>query len=952
MTERRKPNPFSPKEIEAKWYSYWEENDFFHAEPDERTPYSIVIPPPNVTGALHMGHALNNVIQDVLIRFYRMRGHNACWIPGTDHAGIATQTVVETRMRREEGKTRHDVGREALLERIWLWKEKFGNRIIEQLKRLGCSCDWERTCFTMDSDLSYAVRFVFLELFREGLIYRGKRLINWCPGCRTALSNDELVHKDIQGHLWEIRYPVKGQDDFITVATTRPETMLGDTAVAVHSEDPRYRDLIGKSCILPLMEREIPIIADDILADPEKGTGAVKVTPGHDPNDHECGRRNALPFINILNDDGTLNENTGAYRDLTVADARKKVLADLKKLKLLGKKQAIEHNVSHCYRTYDVVEPYLSNQWFVKMAPLVELARNAVLDEEVVFFPAKRRDDYLRWLDQTPDWCISRQIWWGHRIPIWYCRRCNPDIEMGAHGDPIRIPEDAKPLLPKKPDGQPKKCPECGGGDLVQDPDVLDTWFSSQLWPMSTFGWPKKTAEFAYYYPTDVLVTARDIIALWVARMVMMGMKFRDMKPFSHVFINPTIQDERGDIMSKSRGNGVDPLKLIEGGSDNIKAERPLGDIPADRVEHYPVYGCDAVRYSLMSMLSGQLQDIRLRVNRTKKKDGHYDVEIPLFEEGRRFCNKIWQACHGVIFPKCEEVKIIKKESPHLEDLWLADKLKDTVTRSGELLASYRIGEMCEILYHFFWDDLCSWYLEIVKPRLWEEHGKRSKHYAQTMLIKGLDCFLRLLHPIMPHLTEELWQELRKQMTEAGTEVPQACIVASWPDANTFASHPEAAGITELAREITSAVNNIRAEQKGIREGQKIPRAILSAGDPAQLEALRPLFGGIERLAKVSAIETQTGDEKPEYSAMRIARDIKIYVPLEGLIDLEAEKNRLEKEISKMEEHIKKLETKLENPKYISKAPAKVVQKDKDLLAEQRKRRDNFVAELKNLGKL
>ena len=940
---------YAPTEIENKWYQYWEKNHLFHAEPDERPPYCIVIPPPNITGALHLGHALNNCIQDVLVRFYRMRQYNACWVPGTDHAGIATQSVIEKRLYREEGKTRHDIGREALLDRIWKWKDTYGNRIIDQLKKLGCSCDWQRTCFTMDRNLSHAVRVVFLQLFQEGLIYRGKRLINWCPGCCTALSNDELKYRDKKAHLWEINYPVKDSDRTVTVATTRPETMLGDTAVAVHSQDKRYQELIGQKCILPLLQREIPIIADDLLADPKKGTGAVKVTPGHDPNDYACGLRNQLPMINILNEDATLNENAGPYCGLTVAAARERVLQDLQAQGLLGETQDIEHAVAHCYRSDDVVEPFLSDQWFVKMQPLVELARQAVVEERVTFFPGKRAEDYLRWLDQTPDWCISRQIWWGHRIPIWYCRDCHSDIEVNKNGEPKLIPGNARPILPQSDavDANPEKCPQCGKDNLLQDPDVLDTWFSSQLWPLSTLGWPEATKELQYYYPTSVLVTARDIIALWVARMVMMGMKFRQLQPFSHVFIHGTIQDEHGDIMSKSRGNGFDPVRVIEGGTDHIDAVAPIDDIPAQRTEHYPIYGCDALRYGIMSMTSGQGQDIRIAVQRNIRPDQSYDVKIPLFEEGRRFCNKIWNACHGVIFANCRQVQIATNPSPYLEDRWLADRLHQVIIQATAALENYRIGEVCNLLYHFFWDDLCAWYLENAKSRLWGEQGEASRQHSQTILLKALDTFLRLLHPVMPFISEELWQELSKLMPDQ--EKPaSACIVASWPQAHHYQSDAAATKIVELARDIASAINNIRAESK-LAPGKKVPQVILTGENAVLLAALEPMHSGIKKLCKIEAIHSEANVAKPEQTAMRMVKEVVIYVPLTGLIDFAKEKERLDKEIANLDQQISRLESKLANPSYTGKAPAHLVERDRERLAEYQKQRRQFAEEWERL---
>ncbi len=946
-------NSYTPQEIEAKWYRFWEENQLFHEVPDQREHYSIVIPPPNVTGALHLGHALNNTIQDVLMRFHRMMQFNTCWIPGTDHAGIATQSVVERELYKKEGKTRHDIGRQALLDRIWKWKDTYGNRIIDQLKKLGCSCDWQRTCFTMDEHLSSAVRIVFLRLFQEGLVYRGKRLINWCPGCRTALSNDELNYKEIPAHFWHIRYPVQGTQEYIVVATTRPETMLGDTAVAVNSKDERYQKWIGKTCVLPLLNREIPIIADDLLADPTKGTGAVKVTPGHDPNDYACGLRNHLPMINILNEDGTLNSNAGPYQGLSITNARQKVVADLTAQGLLLKIEDMQHEIAHCYRSDDVVEPYLSDQWFVKMAPLVELAKKAVLDKEVTFFPEKRAEDYLRWLEQTPDWCISRQIWWGHRIPIWYCQDCNPSIELAANGEPIRIPGNAEPILPPSDAVQsmPTACPKCGSKRLVQDPDVLDTWFSSQLWPLSTLGWPQQTPDLAYYYPTNVLVTARDIIALWVARMVMMGMKFRNQKPFHHVFIHGTIQDEHGDIMSKSRGNGFDPVKIIEGGSDQIRASKPFHGIPAERIEHYPTYGCDALRFGLMSMCSGQGQDIRIlvqRTERTQEKDAlkHYDIEIPLFEEGKRFCNKIWQAANGVIFKNCQDFAHAGFNSQSMEDIYLMDRLHQVIQIATSALKEYRIGEVCTELYHFFWDDFCSWYLEVVKPRLWGEQGEESKRYAQTMIVESLDVFLRLLHPIMPFVTEELWQALHTLIPSLHTE--RACIKAKWPDPQRFPANPSVRNTVDLSREIIYAINNIRSEQK-VKPGQKLPKAILAVANPEMLMQLNSLIPGICKLTKVDEMVLCTAFEKPGHTATRMVKDVVIYIPLEGVIDFAKERQKLQKEISQLQQQIEQIEKKLDNTEYTSKAPGHVVVRERERLAEFKKTLQQLQQELNAL---
>jgi valyl-tRNA synthetase len=619
-----------------------------------------------------------------------------------------------------------------------------------------------------------------------------------------------------------------------------------------------------------------------------------------------------------------------------------------------------------------MVEPYLSDQWFVKMQPLVELARKAVLDKEVTFFPAKRMDDYLHWLDHTPDWCISRQIWWGHRIPIWYCRDCFKEIELTSEAEPVKIPGSARPILPESDDPslRPSQCPDCKGGNLVQDPDVLDTWFSSQLWPLSTLGWPEETKDLAYYYPTSVLVTARDILALWVARMVMMGTKFRQKKPFSHVFIHGTIQDEQGEIMSKSRGNGFDPVLAIGGGDDHIQASQPLGEIPADRIEHYPMYGCDAVRYGIMTMASGEGQDIRITVRRTQLEDKTYDVQIPIFEEGKRFCNKIWQACHGVIFPNCKDAELEtlprwEGEPPacprserseeqrgepftYLEDLWVSDRLHNIIQDCTATLQSYRIGEMCDLLYHFFWDDLCSWYLEVAKPRLWSEQGKESKICAQNTLLRALDTFLRLLHPVMPFITEELWQELRPTLAKKKENLPKACIIADWPVAEQFSPHSECRGVVELSREITAAINNIRAEYK-VAPGQKIPQVLFTSNNAESLRSLQPTWEAVKRLSKVEKISAEPNLPKPERTAVRMVKDVVIYIPLEGLIDFEKEKKRLTKEIEKLQGQMERLEKKLNNPDYLAKAPANVAAEDRQRFTESQKQRERLQEELKGL---
>lgn len=991
---------FDPTMIEEGWYKWWEENGFFHAEVNEqRKPYTIMIPLPNVTGALHLGHALNNSIQDFLIRHARMQGYEALWMPGTDHAGVATQAVVERRLWEDERVTRHDLGRRKMLERIWEWKEHYGGRILSQLRRIGASLDWERTQFTMSPEFTHAVQYAFSELFRDGLVYRGKRLINWSVGIQSALSNDELVYKNVKTHFWFFRYPVIGeQGRFIEIATTRPETMLGDTAVAVHpdpagelhrrleaaiaagqeervellrkriaEELPRlegYAALVGKQVMLPLVERPIPIIADALLADPEKGTGALKVTPAHDPNDYACAQRNALPMINMMTPDGRLNEQApAAMQGLTMAEGRAKVVEAMRALGYLAKIEELEHEVAHCYRTDTVIEPYLLSQWFVKMQPLVEMARHTYEDGEVFFHPEHRGKDYMRWLDSTPDWCISRQVWWGHRIPIWYCRDCHPSIQIDQEGDPIglSIPEEAQPIVPESRarDAKPATCPTCGGDHLVQDPDVLDTWFSSQLWPMGTLGWPEQTKDLEYFYPTSTLVTGRDILALWVARMIMMGMKFLGKTPYRDVVLHGTIQDEHGDIMSKSRGNGFDPVRAIEGGGDEIKGKVALRDVPAHRKEYYKPYGADSLRYGMLSMTAGQSQDIKMQILRSKrseKEDGLdvFDVEIPRFEEGRRFGNKIWQAARGVVFRQCEGFTVDARIET-IEDRWLYHRLHETSARIHGHIERFHLGQVCEEIYSFFWDDFCSWYLEIVKPRLWGALGDASKAQAQTHLVRVLDATLRLLHPVMPFLSEELWQALRKIRIKAGeSDLPVALIRAPWPIAAEIPRDEEAAQLTQMLREIAGQVNQMRAQQPAVTDQMVLPSMVLFGGNASVRAKLTAASTGLSRFLRIEKIEECESYEPPVLSVRGIVGDIHLCCPLEGVIDLHAEIARLEKQLEQHIASIERIHKQLGNAKFVERAPAEVVAQTRERLVLEEQKRDGLhtqIAEMRALLK-
>ena len=970
LTPRPEPvdaKQYDPSLIEEAYYRWWDENKLFHPEPTPgKEPHTIMIPLPNVTGMLHLGHALNNSLQDAVTRCRRMQGCETLWLPGTDHAGIATQSVVERRLWEEKRVTRYDLGREEMLRRIWAWKDEYQSRILSQLRRMGASCDWDRTEFTMSPRLSRAVRRTFLELFREGLIYRGQRLINWSVGVQTALSNDELEHHEVDTFFWDLHYPLtEDPSRVITVSTTRPETMLGDTAVAVHPSDERYKDLVGKTVRLPLADRDIPIIADEILPDPEKGTGAVKVTPAHDFNDYECGKRHGLPMINILNTDGTLNSNAGRYAGLkAVEEARARVVEDLKAEGRLGKVEPLRHSVAHCYRSGTIVEPYLSDQWFVKMDSLVELAKKCYLeDRQVTFFPPRRGDDYLRWLDSTPDWCISRQIWWGHRIPIWYCLDCHPNIELDPSGDPRPIPSDARPVVPGSddPEATPEACPVCGGKRLVQDPDVLDTWFSSQLWPLSTLGWPDETEDLKFFYPTSVLITARDILALWVARMIMMGMKFRGgVTPFRHVLIHGTILDEMGNIMSKSRGNGFDPVKVIEGGSDEIKGKsEPAPGIPTHRVEHYKVYGADALRYGVLGLTAGFNQNLKMSVRRTPREGSegalpHFDVEVPVFEEGRRLSNKMWQAFRGVVLPNVQDLSPAPEgESPFPEDRWILSRVGSAVAEVTANMAEYRIGESTDRLYHLFWDDFCSYYLEVVKPRLWGTEEESGRGQAQRCLLRASDAILKMLHPIMPFVTEALWQDLLPALAAAGLAAPgSALMTAPWPESKSFARDAALEAATALAQQVTSAINSIRSEVPGVPPGQALPEVVLCA-EPEGMEALvslGPLYGAISRLAKVSKIREGEIGSPPSQSAAAVASPLRIFLPLAGLIDLPAERARLQKKIDKLAKASEGLERKLSNPAFVEGAPADIVEKERGRLAENRQAISLLEAQLARLG--
>jgi valyl-tRNA synthetase len=920
------PPRYDAKQIEAPAYALWEQSGHFHTEPERQgQAYTIVIPPPNVTGALHMGHALNNTLQDVLIRWRRMQGWNTLWLPGTDHAGIATQNVVERELARE-GSSRREVGREGFLERVWAWREQYGSRIINQLKKLGSSCDWDRTRFTMDEGLSRAVLEAFNRLYENGLLFRGKYIVNWCPHCQTTLADDEVDHEDHEGHLWHIHYPVKGSDERVTVATTRPETMLGDMAVAVNPSDGRYGALVGKTLLLPLTEREIPVIADEWV-DPEFGTGAVKVTPAHDPNDFEIGRRHELEPLVVMNEDGSMNLAAGdEYVGQDRFECREVVIEELREKGLLGRIEPHVHAVGHCYRCHSVVEPYLSDQWFVRMKPLAEKAIAATRDGRVSFHPERWTSYYLSWLENVRDWPISRQIWWGHRIPVWYCLDCNADEAIRpseATGDAYRFREGAKPIVARE---APETCPDCGGSNLVQDADVLDTWFSSALWPFSTLGWPEETAELKRYYPTSTLVTDRGIIFFWVARMVMMGLEMRGEEPFSDVYIHGTILDEIGRKMSKSLGNGIDPIIMIDGGVQPYLGKEYECD----------GYGADAVRFSLL-MLTTEGQDVKLSPTR--------------FEMGRNFANKLWNAARLILTNLDEAPAGPGEARTAFEDEWILSRTSRTVREVTRLLEEFKFHETARTLYEFFWHDLCDWYVEMVKGRLYEGETE-DRRGAQQTLAYVLDTSLRLLHPLVPFITEFLWGKLKSVTAASGLALRQpmdaeACIVAAWPEGGAGLEKSSIESEMDLVQEVIRGIRSLRKD-KGVPDRSTV-RVHLSCPDQESAGVLNARTNLLRSQAGLEDIECGVGLTKPSPSATAVVGTIEVFMALEGLIDVAKERGRLEKQADKLRGLITLVTRKLENPSFREKAPREIVDRE---FARERELREQLQVVEQNLAEL
>ena len=872
------PTKYDPHRIEEDIYAAWVQNNLFHADENtQKTPYCIVIPPPNITGILHMGHALNNTIQDIIIRWKRMQGFEALWMPGTDHAGIATQNVVEREIARE-GLKRTTLGREKFLEKVWQWKEEYGSTIIRQLKKLGCSCDWQRTRFTMDEGLSNAVREVFTRLYEDGLVYKGDYIINWCVRCGTALSDEEAEHREVEGMLYYIKYPVKGKtklekegEDYVVVATTRPETMLGDVAVAVNPKDPRYSTLKGKKLVLPIVNRELEVIFDRDV-DPEFGTGALKVTPAHDPVDFELGRKHNLDRVNVMNPDGTINVLGGDYEGMDRFECREAIIEDLKQRKFFVKTEEHAHAVGHCYRCHTVVEPRLSRQWFVKMKPLAKDAIKVVKKKKIRFYPERWTKVYLNWMENIRDWCISRQIWWGHRIPVWYCKDC---LKCDNVRD-VEITGPGKRGVYLGVEG-PGKCPACGGTNLEQDPDVLDTWFSSWLWPFSTLGWPEKTRELEAFYPTDVLVTAQEIIFFWVARMIMAGLKFQKDIPFRDVYIHGTVRDATGTKMSKSLGNVIDPLDVIK------------------------EVGSDALRFSIISITS-QGQDIFL----SREK----------FEIGRNFSNKLWNASRYVLMNLDATVLggELEEEKLSLVDRWILNGLNVTIQKVTESLEVYRFNDAASALYDFIWHKYCDWYLEISKL-------SQDKDTTQKVLVKILMGILRLLHPFMPFITEEIWRKM--PVPGAGGWVMQS----GWPLREKRYDDEEAAGDMEQLISVITAVRNIKAFWN-IGPGERID-VLLSAGRTEDRTLVESNSRYIEQLACCAVTVAGKGVPRPEQSVAALAGKIRVFVPLGGAVDVEKEKTRINNKVEDLERYLQGVERKLSNKAFLEKAPEDVIRKEK-----------------------
>ena len=867
------PKSFEPKDYEDRIYKMWEENGCFKADPkSDKEPFVIVIPPPNVTGALHVGHAMFVTLQDILIRWKRMEGFDALWLPGTDHAGIATQMVVSKELEKK-GIKRTEIGREKFLEYVWQWKREKGDTILHQLRKLGASCDWSRTKFTLDDDLSKAVRTAFVKLYKEGLIYKGEYLINWCVSCETAISDLEVEHFEKEGKLYYIKYPFENGDGEVVVATTRPETLLGDSAIAVHPDDERYKDLIGKNVILPLLKRKIKVIADEMV-DKEFGTGAVKITPAHDPNDFEAGKRHDLEFIKVMNEKGIMTDNAGIYKELSRYECRKKVVSDLEKEGLLLKIEKHKHSIGHCQRCGNMIEPMVSKQWFLKIDSLAKPAIEVVENGEIEIIPDHWRKVYLNWMNDIHDWCISRQLWWGHRIPAYSCQSCG---KSAGENDLERKLASIEPLT---------SCPYCGG-ILNQEEDVLDTWFSSQLWPFSTLGWPEETEDFKKYYPTAVMETGYDILFFWVARMIMAGLKFTGKKPFHKVFLHGLVRDKHGKKMSKTSGNVLDPLDLID------------------------KYGADALRFTL-SILCVPGTDVNLD---PKRMEGY-----------KAFANKIWNASRFVLMQIEEGFEgKIKEESLSLWDRWILNEFEKTAKSINQSLEEFKFYEASHTIYHFLWHSYCDWYVEVSKSVLTQDETEERKNNVKSVLVKVLIDSLKLLHPFMPYITEELWQKLK------GEEIGFISL-QSYPKGEKYEYSPIEEEIDDICDLIT-AIRNVRAE-KGIAPSNKITIFLepLSQNFKKMVEAN---ISEIKMLAKVEELSFETGKLQNEGFASSVCKMAKVFVLIpEDEKHQQKEKERLSSELAKLQKDREKFLNKLNNPSFVERAPEEVIKRHKEILAE------------------
>jgi len=929
------PTRYNPKETEDKWYRFWEEQNLFSAEPDHaKKSFCIVIPPPNVTGILHMGHALNNTIQDILIRYHRMKGKVALWMPGTDHAGIATQNVVEKAIAKE-GLTRQDLGREKFVEKVWLWKEQYGSTIIHQLKKLGASCDWSRTRFTMDADYSKAVIEVFVRLFELDLIYQGQYIINWCPRCQTALSDEEAPHRELQGNLYYLRYPLKESTvpalpagrhsphstakavdrgpkpvDYIVVATTRPETMLGDTAVAVNPKDKRYKHLIAKTLILPLVNREIKIIADSMV-DMEFGTGAVKVTPAHDPNDYRLGKKYGLEFVNVMQSNGRMNEFAGDYKDMDRFEAREVILEDLKEKGLLEKVEPHKLSAGHCYRCHTIIEPYLSKQWFVKMKPLSKCALEVVKKGKINFYPKRWTKVYLNWMENIQDWCISRQIWWGHRIPVYYCKRCQETGILNAKRKNRQNAKREQGIIVSRT--KPDKCPYCGSVDIYQDDDVLDTWFSSWLWPFATFGWPHVTmderrkrkdeesslvlrpssfgtSDLDYFYPTSVLVTAPEIIFFWVARMIMAGLEFMKDIPFKDVYIHGTVRDIEGKKMSKSLGNIIDPLEIIN------------------------EYGADALRFSLIS-ITAQGQDVFL----SREK----------FEQGRNFANKIWNASRFVLMNlvgsniNTDSCSLCKIEDLDIVNRWILSRFYSVLKEVNKNLENYKFNESANLLYGFFWHEFCDWYLELIKTDIVNKHN-------QVVMFKVLEKFLRVLHPFMPFITEEIWQRI--QVTRSPSRQVISIMTQPAPHIQEQLIDKKLEAQAEFIFNVITQIRNLRSSLE-LKLEEKVKVSVYPH-DKTKYKLIQDNEGLIKNLAKLDSLELLDTNKRPAATISDVMEDLDVYLHFAGLLDIDKERINLHNKLLELQRIKAAKGARVKNPEFLKKAPAEVVKKEKEWLED------------------